>query len=94
VRRAHDLRLVARFSLLQAGGQELPARHVGDRDARAADVVAQDQGAVCNDSHEDGGGEGIVVVGFALELGVGGVRRERGARTAQQHEKAGADQPG
>ena len=68
------------------------AKEPARRYARAADVVAQDQRAVRNDSHEHGGGEGIVVVGFAFELGVGGVRRERRARTAQQHEKAGADQ--
>ncbi len=40
--RAHDLTLVARLSLLQAGRQQLSGGHVGNRYARAADLMAQD----------------------------------------------------
>ncbi len=38
-RRSHDLILVAGFALLNAGGQDLLGGHVGDRHARAADVL-------------------------------------------------------
>jgi hypothetical protein len=94
VRRAHDLGLIARFSLLQAGGEELPGRHVGDGDARAADVVAEDEGAVRDDAHEGRWWGGDRCSGLCSRVSDSeGFRRERGARAAQEHEEAGADQP-
>ena len=53
-RRPHDLILVAGFALLNAGGENVFGRHVGDRDARASDLSPEHHRAMAYDADEDG----------------------------------------
>jgi hypothetical protein len=50
-RRPHDLILVAGFTLLNAGGQDLFGSHVGNRDAGASDLSTEDHRAMAHDAN-------------------------------------------